>query len=38
MQIDEEVKGGAVASSQLDIGGYENDDEDELEIREQEKS
>ena len=38
MQIDEEVKGGAAASSQLDIGGYENDDEDELEIREQEKS
>ena len=37
MQIDEEVK-GASAAQQLDIGGYENDDEDELEIREQEKS
>ena len=37
MQVDEEVKGRA-AASQLDIGGYENDDEDELEIREQENS
>ena len=38
MQVDEEVKGGAAASSQLDIGGYENDDEDELEIRDEEKN
>ena len=36
MQVDEEVKGQAAASANLDIGGYENDSEDEREIREQE--
>lgn len=35
MQVDEEVKGQA-ATPNLDIGGYENDSEDEREIREQE--
>lgn len=35
MQVDEESKGPA--TSNLDIGGYENDSEDEREIREQEE-
>ena len=37
MQVDEESKGAAAASNNLDIGGYENDEEDEREIEEQEK-
>lgn len=36
MQVDEEVK-GASSSNNLDIGGYENDSDDEREIKEQEK-
>ena len=39
MQVDEEVKGqpAAGSSANLDIGGYENDSEDERELREQEE-
>ena len=38
MQVDEEVKGGqAAANSNLDIGGYEDDSEDEREIKELEE-
>ena len=37
MQVDEEVK-GAASNSNLDVGGYENDSDDEREIKEQEKS
>lgn len=37
MQVDEETKGPAGANQGLDIGGYENDSEDERELREQEE-
>jgi len=37
MQVDEESKGPQAAASNHDIGGYENDSEDEREIKEQEE-
>ena len=37
MQVDEETKGPAAEAQSLDIGGYENDSEDERELREQEE-
>ena len=36
MKVDEEVK-GAAAEKDLDVGGYEDDSEDEREIKEQEE-
>ena len=38
MQVDEEVKGAAQSRADLEVGGYEDDSEDEREIKEQEES
>ena len=37
MQVDEEVKGAGPGKADLEIGGYEDDSDDEREIREQEE-